>query len=191
MSRSISRSHIDSSHGQDHDGWAAFRRKTYNQPGGNMMRASVKLIRFAILSTFAVAPALHAADNCSGFYGNELVTSETMEMANGSKITFFTDHGSVSSGDSEHTGLGGCAGYVYALADGKGWASGSCTRVAANGDNWSYSFFEDLSAEGKGSWKGVTGTGQFTGNEKSAGWYQATSMAGKMSTGNWGGTCVK
>lgn len=114
-----------------------------------------------------------------------------MEMANGSKLTFFTNRGSVSSADSGHTGLGGCAGYAYAQADGKGWVSGSCTRVTASGDNWSYSFFEDFAGGGKGAWKGVTGTGQFANNAKSAGWYETTSMAGKMATGKWGGTCVK
>jgi hypothetical protein len=155
------------------------------------MKASKPLLRYALLLAFLPAPALHAADNCSGFYGNELVNSDTVELASGAKITFFSDHGTVSSADSAHNGIGGCGGYVYATADGKGWAAGSCTRVDAKGDNWSYSFFEDLSANGKGSWKGITGTGRFAGNEKSAGWYQGTAMAGKTSTGKWGGTCVK
>lgn len=140
---------------------------------------------------FCAVPAVHAADNCSGFYGNELVNSDNMELAGGAKITFFSDHGSVSSGDSGYNGLGGCAGYVFVGADGKGWVSGSCTRVAANGDNWSYSFFEDLAAGGKGTWKGVTGTGQFANGSKNSGWYENTGMAGKSSIGKWGGNCVK
>jgi hypothetical protein len=157
----------------------------------NKMRASIKLIRVAMLSTCLAAPMLHAADNCSGFYGNELVNSDTVEVANGGKITFFSDHGSVSSSDSAYNGLGGCAGFVYAQADGKGWVSGSCTRVAANGDNWSYTFFEDLADGGKGLWKAVKGTGQFAKNVSNNGWYQNTGSAGKMSTGKWGGTCAK
>lgn len=155
------------------------------------MRVSRRLIRFAMLSTCLAAPALHAADNCSGFFGSELVASDTVEMANGTKVTFFTNHGSVSSGDSSFNGLGGCAGYIFVAADGKGWLSGSCTRVATNGDNWSYTVFEDLAAGGKGTFKGVTGTGQFASTAKTAGWYERTSSAGKTSSGKWGGTCVQ
>lgn len=148
-------------------------------------------MRFAVLSTCLAAPALHAADNCSGFYGSELVASDNLELANGTKVTFFTNHGTVSSGDSAYNGLGGCAGYVFVTADGKGWVSGSCTRVTANGDNWSYTFFEDLAAGGKGMWKGVTGTGEFVNTARNGGWYQNTGSAAKMATGKWGGTCVK
>jgi len=157
------------------------------------MRGLPWLIGSAVFSTCLASPVLHAADNCSGFYGNEMVSSETVVMANGAKITFFTNHGSVSSADSAYNGLGGCGGYFYVGSDGKGWASGSCTRVDASGDNWSYSFYEDLAANGRGTWKGVTGTGKFANTSGNSGWYQVTGIAGegKMSTGTWGGTCAR
>jgi hypothetical protein len=155
------------------------------------MKASKELLRFTVLSVLLAAPALHAADNCGGFYSSEGVYSETVDMANGIKITYFTAHNTTSSGNSAYNGVGGCAGYAHALADGKGWVSGSCTLVSPKGDSWSYSFFEDFAAGGKGAWKGVTGTGAFSANEKSGGWYQSAAAGGKTAVGAWGGTCVK
>jgi hypothetical protein len=153
------------------------------------MKSTKKLVCFGLLSSCFAPPALYAADNCSGYYGNEMASSETIELSKGNKVTFFTNHETVSSGDSAYTGLGGCGGYVFAAPDGKGWVSGSCTLVAANGDTWSYTFTEELGA-GRGTWKAGNGTGQFA-NKNNSGWYEYAAAAGKMSTGKWGGTCVK
>ena len=154
------------------------------------MNNATRLVCFGLLSSCFAAPALYAADNCSGYYGNEMASSETVELSKGIKVTFFTNHETVSSGNSAYNGLGGCGGYVLATPDGKGWVSGSCTLVAANGDTWSYTFTEELGA-GRGNWKAGKGTGQFAKGGNNTGWYEYTAAAGKMSTGTWGGTCAQ
>ena len=150
--------------------------------GGLMLSASVCLLG---------SGSVVAADNCTGTFKNVPGTSETIEGANGSKITFFSDRGQVTSADAGYNGSGGCAGYAYAMADGKGWAAGSCTYLTASGDNWSYSFFEDFADGGKGKWQGVAGTGQFAKNARTSGWYQTANSSDKGSDGTWGGNCPK
>jgi len=154
---------------------------------GEPMNSAKKAIWSCMLSSCVIATELYAADNCTGYYGNEMASSETIELSKGNKVTFFTNHETVSSGDSAYNGLGGCGGYVLVGADGKGWASGSCTLVAANGDTWSYNFTEELGT-GVGTWKAGKGTGQFA-NKNNSGWYKTTAAAGKLGTGTWGGTC--
>ena len=153
------------------------------------MKSTARLACVGVLCSCFAAPALRAADNCSGYYGSEGATSETVELSKGVKVTYFTSHETVSSGDSAYNGLGGCGGYVIAGPDGKGWVAGSCTVVAANGDTWSYTFTEELGS-GRGAWKAGQGTGQFAKSSNNSGWYEHTAMAGKMDTGKWGGTCA-
>ena len=153
------------------------------------MNSTKKLIWTCLLSS-CVVTSLYAADNCTGYYGNEMASSETIELSKGVKVTFFTNHETVSSGDSPYNGLGGCAGFLMVGADGKGWASGNCGLVAANGDTWSYTFNEEIGA-GRGTWKAGKGTGKFANEEKNTGWYETTTAAGKLNTGKWGGTCLQ
>jgi hypothetical protein len=154
------------------------------------MKAAKELLGFAVMTALLAAPGAYA-DNCSGFYSSEGGLSETVEMANGIKVTYFTAHNTTSSSDSAYNGVGGCAGYVHVLADGKGWIVGACTLVSVKGDSWSYNFYEDLAGGGKGSWKGVTGTGAFKGNDKASGTYEGMAAGGKTALGKWAGTCAK
>jgi hypothetical protein len=154
-----------------------------------MMNSARKLLWLGLLSSYFGAP-VYAADNCSGFFANEMASSETVELSQGNKVTVFTNHNSVSSGDSPYNGLGGCGATVIVMPDGKGWASGSCTLVAANGDSWTYTFSEEVGA-GRGTWKAGNGSGQFAKGSKNSGWYEYTVAAGKMASGRWGGTCAQ
>src|SRR5262249_54213253 len=138
----------------------------------DVMRMSAKISCLLVAAACSGAPYVSIAkDNCSGYYGNEMASSETVELSKGNKVTFFTNHETVSSGDSPYNGLGGCGGYVFVGTDGKGWAAGSCTLVSANGDTWSYTFTEELVAGG-GTWKAGTGTGQFANEKNNSGWYK-------------------
>jgi hypothetical protein len=154
------------------------------------MMSTKKLVCFGLLSSCLAAPALYAADNCSGYYGAEGASGETVELSKGNKATFWTSHETVSSGNSAYNGLGGCGGYTIVSPDGKGWVAGACTVVAANGDTWSYTFMEELGT-GRGTWKAGNGTGQFAKASNNSGWYEHTTQAGKLDTGKWGGTCAQ
>lgn len=153
----------------------------------------------SLLSGFVLAASVSllgsgsvvAADNCTGTFKNVPGTSETIDVANGGKITFFNDRGTIDSGDSGYIGGGGCAGVAYAMPDGKGWAAGSCSKLTASGDNWTYSFYEDFADNGKGKWQGLAGTGQFAKNARTSGWYQTANMSDQGSDGTWGGNCPK
>jgi hypothetical protein len=146
---------------------------------------------FITLISLLGSGSVIAEDNCTGTYKDVPASTETIEGPNGSKITFFSNRGMVSSGDSAYNGSGGCSGIMYQMADGKGWASGSCAQLTTSGDNWSYTFFEDLAENGKGTWQGVAGTGKHANNAQSAGWYTAVNMSDKGSDGKWGGSCAK
>ena len=53
------------------------------------MNSTKKLIWTCLLSS-CVVTSLYAADNCTGYFGNEMA-SETIELSKGVKVTFFTN----------------------------------------------------------------------------------------------------
>jgi len=151
------------------------------------MKSTKKLVCFGLLSSCFVAPAVYAADNCSGRYTNVGVSAETIEVAKGHSVTFFVARGSTVSENSYFNAVGECGGYFLQMPDGKTLAAGICTRKDKDGGSESDVWSLESGAE-RGTWKQVAGTGAFAGKNNS-GWWQPMVDDGKANMGRWGGTC--
>jgi hypothetical protein len=80
---------------------------------------------------------------------------------------------------------GQCTGGAVIYPDGSVEAEGLCAVTDVGGDVLTYAFTQGRGArEGKYTRKG--GTGKFT-NSRETGWFQALSLNGDVTTGNWGG----
>ena len=142
-------------------------------------------IRIAIVRV--LAPAAWAADNCTGTYSHVLLSSETVQVAEGFTISSFINQGSSSSADSVYDGTGSCAGYAMHTPDGKRTVAGACTRKNKDGRLWNFTWSYGPSGD-RGTWQAVGLTGVLSG-KKSSGWFERDMRGGKVSVGRWGGTC--
>lgn len=144
--------------------------------------------RLLFLSLILVAaPAF--ADNCSGEWSSKNGANSTMDMADGSKVIFFSNTGDVSSKDTPYNGTGGCTGFVHDKGDGKVFVSATCVRTTAAGDAWGYMSIPDASGK-RGQWRAIYGTGKLAKNSGSMGWWEVTQQDDKGAAGIWGGNCT-
>jgi hypothetical protein len=152
------------------------------------MRLSVRSAYIGLLSSVLLAPAVHAADNCTGHFHNVSQNAETAEIAKGFTLTTFTFHSLTSSDNSANNAMGSCSGYALSTPDGKTRLAGICARKTKNGDNWADTWVTDPGSGDRGTWKLVEGSGVFAGKSWS-GWWRIDQSEGKLTNGSWGGTC--
>jgi hypothetical protein len=152
------------------------------------MRFSNRCAYLGILGGFLVAPAVTAADNCTGHFHNVSQTSDTAEIAKGFTLTTFVFYSLTSSDNSANNAMGTCSGYALTTPEGKTRLSGICARKTKNGDNWADTWVSDPGPGDRGTWKLVEGSGVFAGKAWS-GWWRVDLSEGKMTNGSWGGTC--
>lgn len=128
------------------------------------------------------------ADNCTGTDVNVTRTFETTELGEGHTVTTWRAYSQTVSADSDMGGTTGeCTGAFLATPDGKTQAMGYCARRDKDGDTYSASWHRASGAD-KGTWRRVTGTGKFAGQQAS-GWWKSAWGDGVMSATTWGGTC--
>lgn len=127
------------------------------------------------------------ADNCNGRYTGATVSVETIELGDGHVLAIFTDRGSATSENSDHTGVGMCGGYALTTPDGKTRVGYACARKNSDGEGWSDFGGVEPGAD-RGTWTQAGGTGVFAG-KKNSGWWQQIAADGSTSTGIWGGNC--
>jgi hypothetical protein len=141
-----------------------------------------------ILGGTLTAPAVNAADNCTGHFHNVSQNAETSEIAKGFTLTTFTFYSLTSSDNSANNAMGTCSGYALSTPDGKTRLAGICARKTKNGDNWADTWVSDPGAGDRGTWKLVEGSGVFAGKAWS-GWWRMDQSEGKLTNGSWGGAC--
>jgi len=147
-----------------------------------------KALQLALVATVGlVAYSAAQADNCTGRANNVAISSETIEVAKGHTLTFFSFYRITSSENSPNNATGKCGGYLMTTPDGKTRLVGSCARKTKDGDSWSDELLLEPGAQ-RGTWKLVGGTGVFAGM-KASGWWQPLADDGKLSTATWGGNC--
>ena len=141
-----------------------------------------------IVGAALIAPAVNAADNCTGHFHNVSQNAETSEIAKGFTLTTFTFYSLTSSDNSANNAMGTCSGYSLSTADGKTRLAGICAGKTKNGDNWADTWVTDPGSGDHGTWKLVEGSGVFAGKSWS-GWWRIDQSDGKLTNGGWGGTC--
>jgi hypothetical protein len=152
------------------------------------MRVRTQFAYLGIFGSFLVAPAVHAADNCTGHFHNVSQTSESAEIAKGFTLTTFVFNSLTSSDNSANNAMGTCSGYALTTPEGKTRLSGICARKTKNGDNWADTWASDPGPGDRGTWKLVEGSGVFAGKAW-GGWWKVDFSEGKMTNGSWGGAC--
>jgi len=151
------------------------------------MQITKEFAYVGIFGSFLIAPAVNAADNCTGHVHNLTISSETVEVAKGHTLTTFVSHSFTSSENSPNNAVGECGGYAITTPDGKTIVAGSCARKTKDGDSWSDEWRMEPGAQ-RGTWKQTGGTGVFAGKNWT-GWWQPVLSEGKIYMGIWGGTC--
>ena len=140
-----------------------------------------------LLGALVTGPTVYAADGCTGHFTNVGMSSETFEIDNGHKVTYFVATGSATSENSADNAVGRCGGYALTLPDGKQVWRGVCVRKTKDGDSWADEWAFEPGAT-RGTWKLVQGTGAFA-NKNWSGWWEPIVSEGKISMGKWGGNC--
>ncbi len=126
------------------------------------------------------------ADQCGGYTSVD-TGEQTVDMGNNTRFMHFRSSTQMSAADgSKFNQLSGqCTGGAVIYPDGTVEAEGLCAVEDVAGDVLAYGFTQGRGArEGKYTRRG--GTGKFA-NSRETGWFQAVSLNGEVTTGNWGG----
>ena len=114
------------------------------------MRFRKACAHLSILGGTLIAPAVNAADNCTGHFHNVSQNAETSEIAKGFTLATFTFYSLTSSDNSANNAMGTCSGYSLSTPDGKTRLAGICARKTKNGDNWADTWVSDPGSGDRG-----------------------------------------
>jgi|LauGreDrversion4_2_1035121.scaffolds.fasta_scaffold692890_2 hypothetical protein len=149
------------------------------------MKITLLPVAFGLLLAVNVQ-AKDRADQC-GAYTSVDTGEQTVDMGNNTRFMNFRSSTQMQSAEgSKFNELSGqCTGGAVIYPDGSVEAEGLCAVTDVSGDVLTYAFTQGRGArEGKYTRKG--GTGKFA-NSRETGWFQAVSLNGDVTTGNWGG----
>ena len=149
------------------------------------MKITLLPVAFGLLLSVNVL-AKDRTDQC-GSYTSVDTGEQTVDMGNNTRFMHFRSSTQMQSSEgSKFNELSGqCTGGAVVYADGTVEAEGLCAVTDVAGDVLTYAFTQGRGArEGKYTRKG--GTGKFT-NSRETGWFQAVSLNGDVTTGQWGG----
>src|SRR4051812_34206848 len=90
---------------------------TQQLSGRTQMQTANNFACLGLLGALLTAPTAFAADDCTGHFTNVGMSSETFEIDNGHKVTYFVATGSATSENSTDNAVGRCGGYGLTLPD--------------------------------------------------------------------------
>ena len=153
------------------------------------MERSKRVISVGAIAGCLIAPALSAADNCTGY--DVLVTqvAETTDLGQGHTLTFIRQTSLITTPDAPIYNLnsGECQGSILTTPDGKTRGNGHCARRDQDGDTVSIEWAQPP-GEKRSVWKITGGSGKFAGKTGS-GWGEGVRSDGKIYVVKWGGNC--